>query len=134
MSHFTTLQTTIKNIEALHIACRELGLELVQEGQARGYQGHTVYGDYVIKCKGPYDVVLNKQQDGQYALVTDWYQGHVAKEIGDSGGRLLQTYGVVLATMEARKLGYTVSRQSMPDGSVKVVLTQAASGGGGGLK
>ncbi|WP_342479819.1 DUF1257 domain-containing protein [Paenibacillus sp. FSL L8-0340] len=130
MSHFTTLQTTIKNIEAVRMACRELGLELVQEGQARGYGGRTINGDYVIKCKGPYDVVLNKQQDGHYGIITDWYQGHVAKEIGEGGGRLLQTYGVVLATMEARKLGYSVSRQSMPDGSVKVVLTQALSGGG----
>ncbi|MEF3313776.1 DUF1257 domain-containing protein [Paenibacillus sp. GYB004] len=132
MSHFSTLQTTIKNIEAVQIACKELGLELVQEGQARGYQGRAILGDYVIICKGPYDVVLNKQPDGQYTLITDWYQGHVAKEIGDGGGRLLQTYGVALATMEARKLGYSVSRQSMPDGSVKVVLTQAASSGGWG--
>ncbi|MDF2720707.1 MAG: hypothetical protein K0Q59_382 [Paenibacillus sp.] len=124
MSHFTAVQTTIKQIEALRIACRELGLDLIQDGQARGYRGRMIHADYVIQCKGPYDVALNKQPDGQYALITDWYAGHVAKEIGQDGGKLIQTYGVALATMEARKLGYSVTRRSMPDGSVKVVLTQ----------
>lgn len=124
MSHFTSMSTTIRNIEALRIACRELGLKLVQDGTARGYQGQSIYGDYVIKCQGPYDIALNKQTDGHYTMVTDWYQGHVAKEIGEGGGKLLQAYGVTVAISEARKRGYAVSRHIMPDGAVKVVLTQ----------
>ena len=37
MSHFTTIQTQIRDIAALREACRELGVELVENTQARGY-------------------------------------------------------------------------------------------------
>ena len=37
MSHFTSIQTQIKDIEALRLACQELGLTLLQNAEARGY-------------------------------------------------------------------------------------------------
>ena len=122
MSHFTEIKTQIKDIEALRLACQELGLSLVPNAQARGYYENRTKGDYVIKLKGPYDIALNKQKDGTYGLTADLWQGHVEKEVGQGYGRLLQLYGVHKATIEARKKGLSVLRRQQQNGSIKLVL------------
>ena len=37
--------------------------------------------------------------------------------------RFLQTYAVELATLEARRHGYAVQEQPLPDGSIKLTVT-----------
>jgi len=122
MSHFATIQTQIRDIGALHAACDELGVELVHNTNARGYGGNTHKGDFVIKLKGPYDIALNRGDDGSYGLACDWWDGHVEKEVGANYGRLLQLYGVHKARIEAQKKGYTVRRQTLGDGAIKLVI------------
>lgn len=124
MSHYTTIQTQIKNLDALRAACAELQLPLVPKAMARGY-AQPIQGEHVIQLKGPYDIAVNRQPDGTYALTTDWWLGHVEKEVGSGFGRLLQLYGVHQATITARKRGYSVQRNPQPNGAIKLVLTQA---------
>ena len=38
MSHFATVETQIRDVEALRGACRELGVELLENVTARGYR------------------------------------------------------------------------------------------------
>ena len=123
MSHFTTIETQIKDIEALRSACNELGLTLAQNAQARGYGGIKQQGEYVIVLKGPYDIALNRQANGSYQLSTDWWDRHVENEVGKNFGKLLQSYGVCKTAMEALRKGYMVTRQGLKNGSVKVVIT-----------
>ena len=122
MSHFTSIQTQIKDLDALAEACKELGVELVHGGGARGYATNVRTGDAVIKLKGPYDIALNKQSDGNYALTTDWWSGHVEKEVGTNFSKLLQLYGVHKAMREAKKKGYLTSRKTLPNGSIKLTI------------
>ena len=122
MSHFTTIQTAIRDIRALREACSELGLEVLDNAVARGYGSNTNKGDYVIRLKGPYDVALTRQADGTFTMATDWWDGHVAKEVGANYGRLLQLYGVHKARIEAQRKGYTVRRQTLGDGSIKLCI------------
>jgi hypothetical protein len=122
MSHFTTIKTQIKDIAALRAACAEMKLSLRQNVDARGYAQQTRRGDFVILLSGPYDIAVNRQPDGTYGLTTDWWQGHVEKEVGANFGRLLQLYGVHKATAEARKKGFSVMRQPQRNGSIKLVL------------
>src|SRR5882724_10954235 len=121
MSHFTTIKTQIKDIEALRSACGEMGFSLMQNAQARGYAGSTRSGDYVIRLSGPYDIAVNRSPEGGYELTTDWWQGHVEKEAGANFGKLLQIYGVHKATAEARKKGLSVLRRARQDGSIKLI-------------
>ena len=37
MSHFTTIKTQIRDVEALRMAVKELGLTLAENASARGY-------------------------------------------------------------------------------------------------
>ena len=122
MSHFTTVKTQIKDIAALRSACAELGLEVKQNAQARGYYENKIKGDYVIQLKGPYDIALNKQQDGTFGLTADFWDGHVEKEVGTGYGKLLQLYGVYKAAIEAKKKGLSVLRRQQQNGSIKLVL------------
>ena len=122
MSHFTTIQTEIKDIEALRDACRELGLELLQNAEARGYGSARQRGEFVVRLKGPYDVALHRQTDGSYGLSTDWWDGHVEKEVGSNFGRLLQLYAVHKTAREARKRGLNVQRTQRTDGSIKLTI------------
>ena len=122
MSHFTTIQTQIRDIAALKAACGELGLELLEHAKARGYGRSTRRGDHVIRLKGPYDIAVNQHPDASFGLTTDWWQGHVEREVGKGFGRLLQLYGVCKAQAEARRKGYTTRRQTLKDGAIKLTI------------
>ena len=124
MSHFTTIKTQIKDIEALRSACHELKLAVLEKAEARGFAQQKQRGDYVIRLNGPYDIAVNKEGEG-YGLTTDWWDGHVKKEVGANFGKLLQLYGVNKASMEARKKGLSVMRRAKSDGSIKLILLGA---------
>ena len=122
MSHFATIETQIRDIAALKAACAELGLKVKENAVARGYGANTQKGDYVIHLKGPYDIAVNKMPDGTFGMTTDWWSGHVEKEVGPHFGRLLQLYGIHKVQIEARKKGYSTRRQTLNDGSIKLVI------------
>ena len=69
MSHFTEIKTQIKDIEALRLACLEMGLTLLQNADARGYYENKTKGEYVVQLQGPYDIALNKQADSTFGLI-----------------------------------------------------------------
>lgn len=122
MSHQSNIQTQISDEKALELACAELGLKLQRNGVQRQYSG-TKQCDLVIKCKGPYDIAAKKNAEGNFELSTDWWQGHVASEVGQNYSKLTQTYGVHKATMEAKKLGYFVTRTTNAQGQPRLVIT-----------
>src|SRR5258708_36577554 len=103
MSHFTTIKTQIKDIPALRSALTEMGLSISSNTEARGYMQNKIKGDFVIHLKGPYDIALQKQPNDSYALVADWFMGHVEKEVGKECSKLLQLYGVRKTMREARQ-------------------------------
>jgi len=122
MSHFATIQTQIRDIEALRDACAEMGLLVLQNTAARGYGTNRHHGEHVIALKGPYDIALNRQPDGAYGLTTDWWDGHVEKEVGKDYGKLIQLYGVHKAMREARQRGYSVQRFLLKDGAIRLTI------------
>ena len=122
MSHFATITTQIKDLAALQSACSELSLTVVADTTARGYSTNTVHGEQVIRLKGPYDIAVNRQPDGTFGLTTDWWDGHVEKEVGPNYGRLLQLYAVHKATAETRKRGHSVQRKAGQHGAIKLMI------------
>lgn len=131
MSHFTTIQTQVRDLDALSEACVELGLELRSNTPCRGYAGTTREAHRTIVLKGPYDIAVDPAENedgnnGTYGLTTDWWDGHVAKEVGIGYGRLLQSYGIHKTTREARARGLRIRRQQEQDGSVLLTLEGGA--------
>ena len=83
MSHFVTINTQIRDVAALRAACGELGLQVHDNTTARGYATANTPGEHVIRLRGPYDIALNRDtKDQPFGLTTDWWDGHVAKEVG----------------------------------------------------
>lgn len=140
MSHFTSIKTQIKDLDALRAALRELGLSLEANAEARGWPDQpTKHGEYVIRLKGPYDVALNRNpKTGCYDLDADlwtdaegyaakfnlgWKSSTVETELGKHYGKLVQLYGVHKATIEARKHGHQVTRSTGQNGQIRLVLT-----------
>ena len=122
MSHFTTIQTQVRDLSALRAACEELGLRVLTNTEARGYGSNHRHGEQVIRLNGPYDIAVNRQPDNTLGLTTDWWGKHVEKEVGKGYGKLLQLYGVYKAQAEAKRKGYTTRRQSLKDGSMKITI------------
>jgi len=124
MSHFTTIQTQIRDLDALRDACAEMNLKLLANSKCRGYAGMTRLAPHSIQLKGPYDIAVepSKENDGSYGLTTDWWDGHVAKEVGTGYGRLLQSYGIHKTMREARSRGLRSTRRIEADGSVLLTL------------
>jgi hypothetical protein len=60
MSHFTTILTQIRDVDALEAACAELGVELLRDTEARGFANSTRHGELVVRLKGPYDIAANR--------------------------------------------------------------------------
>ncbi len=122
MSHWTTIQTQIRDIDALHATCEEMGFVIEENAQARGFGANRQHGDYVIQLKGPYDIAVLRQSEGNFTLATDWWQGHVEQEVGRNYGRLLQLYAVNKATREAHKRGCRVRRKQLRNGTIKLSI------------
>ena len=128
MSHFTTIQTQIRDLDALNDACVEMDLKLVANANCRGYAGVTRKAPHVIQLKGPYDIAVDPspEKDGTFGLTTDWWDGHAAREVGVGYGRLLQSYGIHKTMREARTRGLRVHRRQEQDGSVLLTLEGGA--------
>jgi hypothetical protein len=120
MSHFTTIETQIRDLDALSDDCKEMNLGFVANGQCRGFAGVTRPAPHVIKLKGPYDIAVEpaKENPGTYGLTTDWWDDHVENEVGKNYGRLLQNYGIHKTTREARLRGLRTTRKVEADGSI----------------
>jgi hypothetical protein len=124
MSHFTTIQTQIRDIPSLVDACVDLNLRLVPSSYCRGYAGVSRQAPYVIKLNGPYDIAVDPspENDGSHSLTADWWDGHVAKEVGPGFGRLLQSYGVHRTIRAAHSRGLRTTRKQEADGSILLTL------------
>ena len=127
MSHFTTIETQIRDLEALRDACAELGVRLLDKTEARGFGSNRLVADHVIRLKGPYDIAVTRvKTNGNYHLATDWWDGHVQKEVGPKFGTLLQLYAANKVIREARKHGRRVRRRKERDGTIRLTIQEGA--------
>jgi hypothetical protein len=140
MSHITTIQTEIRDLDALKEACAELGVQFI-EGQTT-YQWYGAHmGDYplppdinreqlgrcahIIQVPGvQYEVGVVQKANGHWTLAYDfWGPGQgLLKKFGENCGKLVQLYGVHKAMREAKRHGYQVQRRQHQDGSIQITI------------
>ena len=116
MSHIVTIQTEIRDLNALQLACRRnalddpvLGTTTLFSAEVTGYLVMLPRWRYPVACKTETGEVLYDNYEGAWGE-----QSHL-----DS---LMQSYAVEKASLEARRQGYTVTEQSLNDGSVKISI------------
>ena len=126
MSHIVTIKTQIRDPAALAAACARLGLQPPVLGTARLYSSEAT-GQIVALPGWTYPVVIDTET---LHIQYDNYGG----SWGDPRelDKLLQSYAVEKAKLEARKAGHSVTEQTLSDGSIQLTV-QVAGGVGGGV-
>jgi hypothetical protein len=139
MSHVAKIEIEIRDIDALKLACDQLGLELMAGRRHFAWYGEHV-GDYPIpegftaedmgKCDhairvpgARYEVGVIKR-NGKYLLLWDFYsRGGLEQVLGKGACRLKQAYSVERVRREARLKGYHLHERKTEQG-IRMVLTK----------
>jgi hypothetical protein len=120
MSHLVTIQTKVRDPAALAAACQRLGLPAPVQGTARLYSGEAT--GLLVQLPGwQYPVVLDPATGEVHY---DNYQGHWGEQV--QLDRFLQLYAVEKTKLEARKKGYPVTEQTLPNGSIRLQIVEGA--------
>lgn len=130
MSHLATVKTELRDIKAIKAACDELGFTFHENKKT-----HRLWGGVNAPCAHAIshprwmelEVGLVATPTG-YTLSFDdmlqrWDGMKAGTHIGDKASRLVQLYGVQKATMEAKKLGYMVSRKTGQNGAIRLTVS-----------
>ena len=112
MSHMSTIELEVKDLDTLSRACSRMGLNLI-----RGQKKFKWFGrddgvcDHAISIPdAAYEIGVIKK-NGQYELNCDFYDRRLKKAIGENGGRLKQAYAIEKTRQAARMRGYTVTER-----------------------
>ena len=116
MSHIVTIQTEVRDAEALGLACRRLNL------------GEPVH-ESVTLFSGEVSGYAVRLPDWRYPVVFDVEQGQVRYDNFEGRwgrpthlNRLLQSYCVEKCRLEARRKGHSVLENRLSDGSIKLTI------------
>lgn len=110
MSHFTTVETQIKNLVILKEVLKELGYAIKENcTHVRGYQGQLTDAELVIDTKTSFDIGVVKTAKG-YSFIGDWDMLQV--RAGIEKEELLKAvnkkYAYKTVMTELKKKGYQV--------------------------
>lgn len=120
MSHTVTIKTQFKDEAALAAACREMGIAAPVRGTASLFQSQDRdLAGLIVRLPGWHYPVIVDTANGTARF--DNYNGHWGKQ--SELDRLTQLYAVHKATLEARRKGWSVTRQPGANGTVKLIVT-----------
>ncbi|HBB33025.1 MAG TPA: hypothetical protein DDZ80_06720 [Cyanobacteria bacterium UBA8803] len=133
MSHFTSIKTQIKQVDALVKALADVGFNQVEVHDTAqplyGYQGDVrpqtaeviVRRQYIGSASN--DIGFKRQEDGQFeAIISEYDRTNYSQ---DWLNRLTQRYGYhgLMATAPAE--GFTVEEdETLADGTIRVVVAR----------
>jgi hypothetical protein len=116
VSHIVSIQTEIRDPQAIAAACHRLGLPEPVQGTASLFNG--VATGWLVRLPG-----------WLYPAVVDTASGQVAYDnYGGAWGdqkhldRFLQIYAVEKVNIQARQRGHAVVEQALEDGSIKLTI------------
>jgi hypothetical protein len=120
MSHLVTIETKLHDPAAVAAACTRLGLAAPVQGTAQLFTGEAT--GLLVQLPGwQYPAVIDTLTG---SVRYDNFNGHWGEQAQLS--RFLQSYAVEKAKAEARKRGFTVSEQSLENGSIKLQIIEGA--------
>lgn len=110
MSHFTTVETQIKDLVILKEVLEAMGYKCHEDGrQVRGYQGKLTEADLVVDTKSSYDIGVVKTANG-YSFIGDWDMLEVRAGIEQKSflKAVNKNYAYKKVMAEVKKRGYQV--------------------------
>ena len=120
MSHFTTIKVQIKHGEVLLQVLKELGYQVEQNTQVRGYMGNKTNAEYVIKQSNGYDLGFRKNGEG-YELVADFWGAEINQQ--EFVNNISQKYAHKTLMETIQTEGFNVEEEEvLADGTVRVIV------------
>ena len=127
MSHFSTIQTELRDRDALLGALGDLGYDASQQPQAvRGYRGQEVTADLAIRQEQGGDIGFRlNPESGCYELVADLELWRQPVPVERFLSQLNQRYALRTILVATAEEGFQVSEQTQQlDGSIELVVTR----------
>jgi hypothetical protein len=127
MSHFSTIQTELRDRDALLGALGDLGYSASEEAQpVRGYRGQQVTAEVAIRQEQGGDIGFRLNPDtGCYELVADLDLWRQPVPVERFLSQLNQRYALRTILAATAEEGFQVSEQSQQlDGSIELVVTR----------
>ncbi|ALB39561.1 MULTISPECIES: DUF1257 domain-containing protein [Nostocales] len=120
MSHFTTIKVQIKQGEVLLDVLQELGYQVEQNTQVRGYRGDKTNAEYVIKQSNGYDLGFRKNEES-YELVADFWGAKINQQEFINNISQKYAHKTLMETIQTE--GFSVEEEEvLEDGTVRVLV------------
>lgn len=127
MSHFSTIQTELRDRVALLAALDDLGYDASEQAQTvRGYRGQEVTAELAIRQEQGGDIGFRLNPDsGCYELVADLELWRQPVPVERFLSQLNQRYALRTILAATADEGFQVSEQTQQlDGSIELVVTR----------
>lgn len=127
MSHFTTVETKITNLQLLKRVLKELGYafteaEAGQKVKVKGYQGQKTDADLVIHASKTYDIGVRQTEKG-CVFVSDWWGVETTRGVTEEEfiQQVVQKYSYHTVMDAIAAKGYTVQEEEVAeDQTIKI--------------
>ncbi|MBR56546.1 MAG: hypothetical protein CMH54_00650 [Myxococcales bacterium] len=121
MSHFTSVETKIKNVNLLKRVLKELGYEFTeaeegQKVQVKGYQGQKTEADMVIHASKTYDIGVRVTEKG-VQFISDWWGVETTRGVSEEEfiNSITQRYAYHTVKDAVSAKGYTVQEEEVDE-------------------
>jgi hypothetical protein len=129
MSHFTQVQTVIRDRALLEEALRQLNYRF-QSGESvlvRGYQGNQESAQVVIDTGSDYDIGFQRQADQSFAVCADWWGVRNKTKLREESflQELNRTYALLAVKRQVIKQGLIIEEENvLPNGEIELVVCE----------
>jgi len=124
MSHFSKINTRIKEKQILVRCLQELGYQIKEGGAIRGFQG-MLGVEIAVRMSQGYDIGFMRGGQGYYEMVADWWgvQGVSREQLTTQLDSVVRRYyATKVASEQLLNQGFVISeRTQLKDGSVRIV-------------
>jgi hypothetical protein len=129
MSHFTRVQTAIRDQALLRDALEVLGFDVEVGDQVRihGYQGNTETGQVVVSTGSPFDIGFQRRPDGTYQLCADWWGVQTDAQISqeDFVRDLNRTYAHLTVKKQVLEQGLVIEEERvLENGEIELLVSE----------
>ncbi len=123
MSHFTTVETKIKNVMRLEQVLKELNFKFTkaEQGQkvhVKGYLRQTTEADIVIHASKNYEIGINiDAETGNAVFVADWefIEMNAGYSQDEFTRKVMQRYAYHTVKEEVKLRGYTLEEETVDE-------------------
>ena len=130
MSHFTTVETQIRDLVSLKLALNDLNFAFTeakvgQKVHVRGYAHQETEAELVIHISKTYDIGVKVGAEGKVSFVADWWGVETTRGITEKEflSQITGRYSYHKVLKELRKRGYAYTEEKEKD-KIHIKVTQ----------